>query len=204
MSFAHGFPGFPLLVHLAANGVLFWFCGPFCEKILGTTRFAILVGTAIIGFSLTHMLFWVDGHGASGVIWALAPVVFVTLRVYRKTAPEMKNDPTAQQSKIILFIMWIIVTFFMTLIPYFQGWQGNPLWAIVLGNTFHITATIIGFVFALSWRKHIENRLIKILNREQVFKITASDRTVIWLSLLGPLFIIIILTLVITGYFSYF
>jgi len=160
IAFEHGFYGFPLIVHLLGNGILLWLCGSFCEKLLGTSRFFLLTLTAMLGFALTHSLPFIDGHGASGVIWAYPPVMFIAMRTYSSMdKASAGSDPGIQKIKMLLVIMWIVISVFMAIIPYFAGWRGNPLTSLFLANTFHISATIVGFVFGLLWRGHIAAKL---------------------------------------------
>jgi len=205
IAFEHGFYGFPLLVHLLGNGILLWFCGNFCEKLLGSARFFLLTIAAIAGFGLAHSLPFIDGHGSSGVIWAYPPVMFVTLRQYRRLAPQKtQSDPGVQHIRGLLIIMWVVITLFMTVLPYFAGWQGDPLTSLILANTFHISATGVGFLFAFLWRGHIVSRLQEMnADNFSQYPRTKLDKSAILVGVLIPLTLTILLLLVALGIIPY-
>ena len=48
----------------------------------------------------------------------------------------------------VLFIMYVAVTAAMTLLPYAFGWRGNPAAAFLLGNQYHLIATVVGALAA--------------------------------------------------------
>lgn len=205
IAFEHGFYGFPLIVHLIGNGILLWFCGSFCEKLLGTARFFLLTVAAMLGFALTHSLPFIDGHGSSGVIWAYPPVMFIALRSFSSIdKSRAESDPGIEKIKMLLVIMWIVISVFMAVIPYFAGWRGNPLTSLLLANTFHISATVVGFVFALVWRRHIVAKLqtVKATNFRQRHK-TKPDKLAIFGASLIPIGLILLLLLVAFGVIPY-
>jgi membrane associated rhomboid family serine protease len=156
LAFQHGFPGFPAPVHLAFNLALLGYLGPRVERILGHGRFALLTVAAMGTYAVAHLCPLVDGHGASGVIWAYAPVIFLDLRRrWRTDRDAARMDPEFQGGRGMLLIMWGAVTIVMAGIAYGSGYRGNPVYTVLLGNIFHVTATVTGLAFAFAWRRRI-------------------------------------------------
>ena len=160
LAFQHGFQGLPAPVHLAFNVFLLLYCGVLAERLLGRLRFLLLTLAAMGTYAVAHLCPVVDGHGSSGVIWAYAPIVLVALRhAWRTDREGALRDPHFQRGRGVLLIMWGAVTLVMAGLIYGMGYRGNPLYALLLGNIFHITATATGFAFAFLWRHRITARL---------------------------------------------
>lgn len=156
LPFQHGFPGMPGPVHLAFNLLLLLTVGVEAERLLGSLRFAALSIAAAGTYALAHALPWVDGHGASGVIWAYGPVLFFGLR--HAVRSGQTGAPRAARARGWLWLLWGAVTLFMTVIPYAGGYRGSPLRPLLLGNWFHLVATLTGFPLAYAWRRRIAAR----------------------------------------------
>lgn len=149
--FEHGWPGFPGLLHLGLNTFLMLECGVPCERLLGTRRFVALSLAAMLANAGVQML----GEGANGsslIIWAWGPPLYFALRAARRADPAVTTRSGYRRVQTILVIMYVVVTLAMPLIPYASGWRGNPLWALLLANQFHLVATLVGIVAALWWR----------------------------------------------------
>ena len=152
--FVHGWPGFPALVHLGLNTFLMLECGRPCERLLGSGRFLVL-SVAALAASAAIMSLGDGVNGSSLVIWAWGPPLFVALRAAGRGA----GDPGAARIRAILVVMYGVVTLAMTLIPYAAGWRGNPLTAFLLGNQYHLVATAVGVVAALTFSRRIHSRI---------------------------------------------
>lgn len=152
LPFQHGFPGLPSPVHLALDAALLLTVGAAAERVLGSGRFALLTLAAMVAYAVAHTVPPVDGHGASGLLWAYAPVVFVATRGGGNTA-----DAPARFSAL-LAVMWVVVPLFVTVLVTLSGYRGNPILAFFLGNIFHLSGTIVGVVGAMAWRERIRRR----------------------------------------------
>jgi len=147
LAFQHGYGGLPPWLHLGLNAILLLRVGRAAERLLGSARFAALTVAAMGGFAVAHLCPRVDGHGSSGVIWAYAPVVFVAIR--------SGDGPGRKGLVALLAVMWIVVTPAMAAVAYAGGFRGNPLMALVLGNLFHVAASVVGIAAAFAWRDRI-------------------------------------------------
>jgi len=160
LPFQHGFHGFPAILHLGLDALLLLYCGVFAERLLGRTRFALLTLAAMAAFAVAHQCPVVEGHGSSGVIWAYAPIVLVALRHERRKLRDGKRlHPYLELGEMVLVLMWGIITVIMTVLVYSLGYRGNPVFALLLGNIFHVSATLVGAALAYTWRDRIRGRL---------------------------------------------
>ncbi len=147
LAFQHGFPGLPAPVHLGFSLVLLAVCAAPVERLVGPARFTLVTVCAMGAYAVAHLVPSVDGHGASGVIWAYAPILFVARRRRREEQPG--------RDAAVLTVMWVVVPVVMTLLVYASGYRGNPLTALVLANLFHISGTLVGVFFAMLWSRGI-------------------------------------------------
>jgi len=160
MAFQHGAKGMPLAIfgHLALNAVLLLTCGRFVEKLLGSSKFLLLTLIAWMGFILTQWLLGIWLNGSSGIIWAYSPFLLLPIQ-WAKQDPNFKVQ--AEQARVLLFVMWVLVTVAMGFVPLLFN-PNHKLWyTFVFGNVFHASATVVGFVFYVIWKNRIakSNRL---------------------------------------------
>lgn len=152
MTFQHGAKGQPLavLIHFFLNMVLLVACGRIVEPILGTAKFLLLIFSAWIGYIMVQ---WISGiwiNGSSGVIWALSP--FLLLPVKWAKVNNSDQEETGQ-AKLLLFVMWGVVTVAMGFVPLIFNPNHSLLYTFFYGNLFHATATTVGFLYYFTWRK---------------------------------------------------
>ncbi len=153
-AFEHGGPGFPLPVHLALNLVLLAKTGPPAERLLGPARFLVLTLVSILFYCLAQRATGVEANGSSVFIWSYGPVLFCALRL-----AGMDRGDGANQSefRVTLWILWVAVPFGFAV---FLALGGVDFWlALSLGNIFHFTATLAGFLGVWRWRQLIGRRL---------------------------------------------
>lgn len=141
--FLHGWPGMPLLLHLAGNLVLLALVGPPVERMLGPGRFLLVTLAAIGAAGVVRLLSGVEFNGASAFIWAYAPLLWLLIR--------REEDDTAAGKTGLLWVMWLIVPLALGIILVLNG--APLLTAFVWGNIYHLSATVVGFVAAWLWRK---------------------------------------------------
>ncbi len=162
-AFQHGYAGIPPLVHLLVSLGFLFLLGPILERVLGTWRYGLLILTAIVVYSLALYLSTLQANGATGVIWAFGPPLFVVMREARHLyGTSVRNNSTYQLIGNVLILMYVVITIFMTAIPYLGGFRGNLLYGFVFGNLFHFTATVVGVLFAVMYRHRIRERLLRV------------------------------------------
>jgi membrane associated rhomboid family serine protease len=154
MAFQHGAAGMPVAIlgHLALNLALLLTCGRMVERLLGSCRVLILTITAWVGFIATQ---WISGiwiNGSSGIIWAYSPFL---LTIIRKGKLDSGDKPEASQARILLVVMWGVVTVFMGFVPLLFNPTLNFGYTFFFGNLFHASATLLGFVFYAIWARTI-------------------------------------------------
>jgi len=146
--FVHGFSPASTIPHLAGNLVLLLSAGSAVERALGSRRFALLTGAALLGYVAVQLIGHFGVNGASVFIWAYAPALAVR---YASGDRSTRTEATVA----VLVVMWIIVPVLMTAVPYTFGWSGSVLGAFLVANTFHLSATAVGGAAALVWRARL-------------------------------------------------
>lgn len=154
--FLHGLPGVPALLHLGVNSALILECGRPCERLLGSGRFLALC-LASLGVNAGLQTLTGGVNGSSQVIWSWGPPLFVALLWARRQPGGAGGD--AVRVRNVLIVMYVLVSLGMGILPYAAGWRGNPLIGFLMGNLFHISATLVGVIAALYWRRDILARL---------------------------------------------
>lgn len=142
--FLHGWPGMPLLLHLAGNLILLALVGLPVERCIGSRRFLLIT---LIAIAVAGMIRWLTGlefNGASAFIWAYAPLLWWLIRQGKET------DKVA-----LLWLMWLVVPLAMGIILAING--SNLLAALLLGNVYHLSATAVGFAAVWLWQNGIIN-----------------------------------------------
>ena len=153
-SFTHGWAFLPPLIHLSANLALFFFVGPWTERLLGSARYLLLMLAAILAAGLVRRFPDFGPPGASAFILACGPVLF-----YRWTAIRTNPDQPAYRK------LWLglLVLGSMLAVPLVYGtWlahqSSSPLLAILQANAVHLTAFVVGGLAVLVWRPRLVNR----------------------------------------------
>lgn len=152
-AFEHGWPGVPLLPHLAGNLVLLALAAPAAERALGAWRFLVLTLAALVLQVAVRRTTGIDGNGASLFLWAYPPVLWACERGRPgEQAPPAGALPVAP----VLFVTWGVIPLVMTGLLLAQG--HGPVVAFLGGNAFHLAATAAGFAAVAAWRGHIRHR----------------------------------------------
>ena len=162
--FEHGFPGFPGYLHLAVTVFFILECGRPCERLLGTPRFALLsfaaLGANALAQFMTRGVNGTEGvQGASLVILAWGPTLFIALLHARRSSPSARYQPEYGRLCITLILMYGVVPFLTPILPYSAGWEGSFIHALVLANLYHMVATAVGLAFAAHWFLEIRKGL---------------------------------------------
>lgn len=170
-AFEHGWPGVPLLPHLIGNLLLISIVGSDAERLLGSARYLVLTGLALVLYWATRTLTGLDATGASVFIWAYAPVVFFGQRYAYAKGSEGRHELAA-----ILIVMWIIIPFGMGILVSLSS-DIAPLIALPIANAFHISGTVAGSIGTWVWKDEIG-----VAERQP----SAADRFVRYVSVLIP------------------
>ena len=155
MVFQHGQIDTPLsiLIHYGLNMVLLLLVGRWTEWLIGSTWFLALSVLAWGTFILTQ---WASGiwiNGSSGIIWAYSPFL---LYFSSHSLPE-KYHTAIEMAKPLLWIMWVVVTLFMTFIPLLFNPNHTILHTLLYGNLFHLVATLTGLLTYFIWKSNTKN-----------------------------------------------
>ena len=151
MVFLHGEKLIPvsILIHLLFNLFLLITCGTQVEKLLGFKKFILLTLTAWVTYILTQYISGLWINGASGIIWAYSPFLLIPIR-WAKT--NNLYSEKASQNKILLIIMWVMLTVVMGFVPFLFNPNHHLVYTFIFGNLFHAIATLTGFVYFVLWK----------------------------------------------------
>ncbi len=168
-AFEHGWPGFPLLLHLVLNLALMFTAAVMAERLLGSARFLALSLLAICCYWLTRqILFPLQANGSSVFIWSYAPILLAAVLQTRRAGGPFGE--AYRRATGLLFVMWVVVTVALSVFLALGG--VDPVSAVLYGNAFHLSGTVAGFLGVALWRGHVLNRL-----RKGAFPQSGWDRT---------------------------
>lgn len=180
----------PLLLHLICNLMVVMTFGVISEKVLGAKRFFIIIIASLFIAQFFRLTLGVWGNGASSITWAFGPIAFLCiLNMNRKDRAKLLKDFMFYVCIFIFLVIWVLIT----AVNIANGW--------FYSNLFHLIATIVGIVFALTWRGYIAKRVDVILDYDLAEKPMYDlwDKRIIGLSFLVPICITIILILSLSG-----
>jgi membrane associated rhomboid family serine protease len=168
-AFSHGWAFLPPLTHLAANLALFFFAGPWTERLLGSARYLLLMLAAIFTAGLVRLL---SGYGPSG---ALVPG--------GASAPSGASAPGGASAFLlacgpVLFYHWMAIRNIETISAFRKCWLGalvlalmlgvpliygmwlarqsdTPLLALLQANAIHLSAFLTGILALALWRRRL-------------------------------------------------
>ncbi len=158
-AFVHGWPGTPVWMHLALSVLLVMRAGPYCERLLGHGRFALLCVGAMAVNGIV-MQFGGGVNGASIVVWAWGPSLWLALKVARETDPEAAAGSAMYQDvRWVLRFVYIVLVMAVTALPYLYGYRGDPVTAFLRGNLHHMVSAGVGAAFTMLWAGTIRSRI---------------------------------------------
>jgi membrane associated rhomboid family serine protease len=155
-AFEHGWPDFHGAVHLALNTFLILECGRPCERLLGRGLFLFISVLSLCANAVTQIV-WEGVNGSSLVIWSWGPPLLAALRWARSKGAT--GNPAYRRLRAILMLMYGIIVLFMAVLPYLTGWRGSPVAALLLGNLYHLVATVVGVIFTAFTIRYIRRRM---------------------------------------------
>lgn len=187
--FQHGFDDLSGMIHLFVNVLLFLFIGISTERILGPFYFFILNLSAILFYIFIHSVFDLIGHGAAGVLYAYAPVIFYSLNEGQLLKTRSVFDETYRNLRNVLVIMYTVFPLLMAVVPIHFDSDLPFIQALLYGNIFHISATLLGIVFMFIFREKIRLRL-KHFAKKKKFAPEPTDKFALWFAMVYPFFIL--------------
>jgi len=151
-AFAHGFPGFPMPLHLAGNLVLLALVGPVAERRLGSVRFLALTLFAIGLYAAARGLGGPEAQGSSVFLYAYLPVAaWPHARAPSSSPHDTPED--RERARAALWVMGLLLPLGMGALLMAGG--AAPLPALVLGNLYHLTGALAGCLGVVVWRRRI-------------------------------------------------
>ncbi len=157
-AFVHGWGGASGWVHLPLNVLLILRAGPYTERLLGSSRFLLLIVLSIVVNALV-IASTAGVNGASIVIWAWGPPLAWALHVARRKEPGAVAGPMYQDLRWLLVFVYGILMVGMAGVPYLFGWRGNPAVAFFRANLFHLVAMAVGAAFTFAVRDLLRRRI---------------------------------------------
>ncbi len=149
------FPDWFLWSHFLGNMSMLLVFGILIERLLGSKRMLFISLTAAI----VHVGFFqfrfrgqmISGSGASGIVYAYAPIVFYILIIlYRKYSVEIKKYRLFWVILMEFVFCWLFVTVM-------SSWSGT--------NIYHVVATIVGIGFVYIYKGVIHCEIAYILGK---------------------------------------
>ena len=160
-AFEPGLTGWRGWLQLAVGVYLIFECGVPCERLLGSRHFLALSVMALLATSLARFL--IKGiTGSSLVIWAWGPSLFLALLHARRSSPSARYQPAYFRLRRTLVLMYVVIPFLMPVAPATIASHGRFLYALGVGNVYHLVATAIGLAYAANAMFDIHNRLEQI------------------------------------------
>lgn len=182
------FPSWFLWAHFLGNMSILIIFGILIERLLGSKKMMILTLSAgIIYIAFFQIRFYgetTSGSGASGIVYAYAPLVFYILYVI---VIRHKNDLRGEK------IYWLLVVEFIFMwgaITAVQTWNGT--------NIYHFVATLVGICFVFLYKSSINKEINYVMNRSTKSIHVAKEKW-LYIIMVMPLFVITIYAMYFTG-----
>jgi membrane associated rhomboid family serine protease len=147
-SFTHGWAFLPPLIHLAANLSLFFFAGPWTERLLGSARYLLLMLAAILAAGLVRALPGDGPTGASAFVLACGPVLLYHWMAIRK------SEPLLAFRKLWLGLLALTLMLGAPLIygTWLARQTSTPLLGFFQANAAHLSAFLVGGLAVALWK----------------------------------------------------
>ena len=201
--FGHGGENLPSWIHLGGNllNLIFW--GLIVERVIGTSRFIIMVFVSGFFVAIYTLTIPTVGFGSSGMLYSFW--VFIAIIIYKEWKIEKKKalkDPLFLFATVMTIWAWT-ATVIMNMNP-----QNADLLSIFgFTNTVHLIGTLTGVLCLLIWKKSFMFNLGLVENqKEDQLKAQQANRslrvgTIVFFSLF-LVFNIILSGFALVNYFS--
>jgi membrane associated rhomboid family serine protease len=142
-------PSWFLWVHFAGNMSMALVFGMLLERLLGSYKMLLLTlwaaFTHVLFFQLRFLGQYSMGSGASGIVYAYAPIaLYIMIRYISTAKPAIHKDPAFYLVAAEFTLAWIVVTAL-------ASWNET--------NVYHVVATLSGFVFLLACKKTVDREI---------------------------------------------
>ncbi len=147
------FPDWFLWAHFLGNMSMLLVFGILIERLLGSKRMLIISLTAAIVhvgfFQFRFRGHMISGSGASGIVYAYAPIAFyILLILYRKYSVNLEKYKLFWAILMEFVFCWLFITIM-------SSWSET--------NIYHVVATIIGIVLVFIYKSTIHCEIENIL-----------------------------------------
>ena len=151
-AFDHGWAFLPPLLHLSANLALFFFVGPWTERLLGSARYLFLMLAAFLAAGLVRSLPGYGPTGASAFVLACGPVLLAHLLAIRSD-PEV---PTWRKLWLGLLVLGLLVVTPLLYGAWLARQSSALMLALLQANAVHLSAFLAGGLAVLLWRDRLQ------------------------------------------------
>lgn len=165
------FPSWFIWPHFLGNMSIVILLGILIERLIGSNKMLVLTVLAAISnvlfFQMRYKGQFNQGSGASGIVYAYAPIaLYILIKYIKESKYNYKKD-------ILFYILAAEFIFIWVFITAKSSWSGT--------NIYHFIATIVGVLFLISFKKQIDQELSSIiLENNQIHSIPKSK----WLYLI--------------------
>lgn len=178
------FPNWFIWPHFLGNMSIVILFGILIERVLGSNKMLLLTSLGAVSYVLFfHIRFKGQiqtGSGASGIVYAFAPVaLYIIWKFIKSTKYNYAKD-------ILFYILGFEFIFIWGFITAVSSWNGT--------NIYHVIATMIGIFFLITFKKQISLNLDYILTIDRSEKKEPRNKW-IYFTFLIPLSMIAILFL---------
>lgn len=188
-SFSHGWAFLPPLTHLAANLSLFYFVGPWTERLLGSARYLLLMLAAIFTAGLVRLIPDYGPSGASAFVLACGPV----LLYHWMTIRNSEDLPAFRKLWLGLLVLVVMIGVPVIYGAWLARQSDTPLLALLQANAVHLSPFLTGGLALVLWRSRLGPRAELVpaqpglLDRAAVFAAALLPAGIVVLILLGAL-----------------
>ncbi len=152
-AFVHGWAFLPPLTHLIANLAVFFFVGPWTERLLGSARYLLMMLAAILAAGFVRSLPGYGPLGASAFILACGPVL-----LYRWMAIRNETGrPAFQKVWLGLLVLGLMIGMPLVYGVWLARQSDLPALALLQANAVHLTAFLAGGFAVWLWRARLND-----------------------------------------------
>lgn len=185
------FPGWFIWAHFLGNMSMVIAFGILIERLIGSGKMLLLTLLAAVSYAAFFQIRFAGqfthGSGASGIVYAYAPVALYSLWKFIKHANyHCKKD-------FLLYLLAFEFLFVWGFITAVSSWSGT--------NIYHLLATMIGTLFCIGYKKQIDKEIACVVNGDMIAQKRPKKK---WLYtvLIVPVLMAAVLALYCAGYLN--
>lgn len=183
------FPGWFIWAHFLGNMTMVIAFGILIERLIGSGKMLILTLLAAVSYAAFFQIRFAGqfthGSGASGIVYAYAPVAIYSLWKFIKQANyNYRKD-------FLLYLLAFEFLFAWGFVTAVSSWSGT--------NIYHLLATIIGTLFCIGCKKQIDKEIEYVVKGDMIAQKQPKSKwlyTVVFV----PLLMAAVLALYCAGY----